>query len=65
MFDITQPPARLADPVHIGLQPRLAVRQRQFAQILAALEQQVEGDGGSLRVERGGGVGQAGHDASP
>jgi len=36
--------ARLADPVDIRLQPRLAMRERQFAQVLVALEQQVEGE---------------------
>ena len=45
MLDVTQPrPGHFADPVHISLQPRLAMRQRQFAQILRPLEQQVEGE---------------------
>ena len=45
MFDVAQAPRPwLADPVHIGLQPRLAMRQRQLAQILRPFEQQVEGE---------------------
>ncbi len=45
MLDVAQtPPGLGAEAVDIGLQPRLAVRQRQLTQILRPLEQQVEGE---------------------
>ena len=34
----------LGDAVDIGLEPRLSVRERQFAQVLRSVEQQVEGE---------------------